>query len=406
MRRFVRTVLLADMDAFFASVEQAHNPALRGKPVIVCGDPEKRHGIVLAASYEAKRCGVKTAMLVGEARRLCPEAVFVLPRMATYVQISNAILAMMKEITPLVEPFSIDEAFLELPDATDLVRDGVETARRLKDRIRREIGVSCSIGVGPNKLLAKMAAGLEKPDGLTVLTLDDVPTRLWPLPVRELFGVGPRMERHFYRMGIRTIGHLAQADPDRLARRFGLMGRVLHLSANGIDYSPVDPGSLAVRRSIGHMFTLPRDYRTLDELRVVLLELVDDVCHRARTRGYVGQTVSLTLRFADLSGLHRQKKLEAPTNVTPPVFAAAFHLLQRFWNGQPVRMVGVSLGNLMPDTGFQLDLFGREERQRRLAAAIDHIRARHGKTSLLRAVSLTPPSVFFDRAGKIGGHRK
>jgi Nucleotidyltransferase/DNA polymerase involved in DNA repair len=213
MRRFVRTVLLADMDAFFASVEQAHNPALRGKPVIVCGDPEKRHGIVLAASYEAKRCGVKTAMLVGEARRLCPEAVFVLPRMATYVQISNAILAMMKEITPLVEPFSIDEAFLELPDATDLVRDGVETARRLKDRIRREIGVSCSIGVGPNKLLAKMAAGLEKPDGLTVLTPDDVPTRLWPLPVRELFGVGPRMERHFYRMGIRTIGHLAQATP-------------------------------------------------------------------------------------------------------------------------------------------------------------------------------------------------
>lgn len=401
-----RTVLLADMNAFYASVEQALNPSLRNRPVIVCGDPSRRHGIVLAASYEAKEYGVETGMPVFEAQRLCPAAELVPPRMATYLRVSSQIVDILNQFSPLVEPFSVDEAFVELTGCEKLFGDGIQTACRIKERILRETGIRCSVGVGPNKLLAKMAAEMEKPDGLTVLTKEDVPNRLWPLPVIRLFGVGPRISRHLKRMGIRTIGDLAKTDPGLLERRFGIIGRVLHLSARGIDSSPVDPRSLDKNRSIGHQFTLPKDYTEESEIRTVLRELAEEAAARARKAGCRGRTVSLTLRSFDLGSIHRSLTLSEPTNIGGKVFEAAAVLLRRHWDRRPVRLIGITLSNLSSDRAVQLDLFGKREKEQRLAEAIDTIRNRFGSTSIFWARSLTGASVFVDRAGKIGGHRR
>jgi DNA polymerase-4 len=236
--------------------------------------------------------------------------------------------------------------------------------------------------------------------------MEDLPRRIWPLPVIELFGVGPRMNRHFHRMGIRTIGDLAHADPELLQHRFGVIGRVLHQSANGIDHSPVDPHSLDENKSIGHQFTLPRDYETESDIRVVLRELAEEVAGRVRRAGAVGRTVSLTLKGIDFVSIHRSYTLPEPTNIGRVIFDGAMHLFRRHWNHTPVRLVGISLGNLEPERGLQLELFGRTVKDRQLADAIDRIRERFGTTSILYARSLTPASVFYDRTGKIGGHRK
>ncbi|SDW31403.1 DNA polymerase-4 [Marininema mesophilum] len=399
-----RIILLADMNSFYASVEQAINPALKGQPIIVCGDPARRHGIVLAASYEAKVNGVKTAMTVGEAHRLCPEAHLVPPRMKTYIEVSTRIVEIMKEFSPLVEPFSIDEAFAEITGCEQLFGDGENTAKLMQKRISQEEGIPCSIGVGPNKLLAKMAAGFQKPWGLTVLTSDDVPKRIWPLPIKKLFGVGGRMEQHFQRMAIRTIGDLADTDPELLARRFGVIGRVLHQSANGIDYSPVDPHTLDGCKSIGHQFTLSRDYVTESEIKVVLRELAEEVGTRARRAKRVGRTVSLLLKDADFRSVYRSLTIPDPSNIGRDIFHASVQLMSEHWDREPVRLVGITLSNLVPDDAVQLDLFKAKDKEYQLAEAIDGIRDRFGTQSIFLAQSLSEASVFTDRAGKIGGH--
>ncbi|MDR6224877.1 DNA polymerase IV [Desmospora profundinema] len=400
-----RTVLLADMNAFYASVEQIRNPALQGKPVIVCGDPARRHGIVLAASYEAKAFGVKTAMAVSQAKELCPQACLIPPSMRTYIQVSVRIVELLHQFSPLVEPFSIDEAFVEMTGCEALFGPGPVAARLIQERIREEVGVPSSIGVGPNKLLAKMAAGMKKPNGITVLQEADVPDRIWPLPVKKLFGVGGRMTHHFHRMGIRTIGDLAHTDPERLAHRFGVIGRVLHQSANGMDPSPVDPHSLDGSKSIGHQFTLPRDYGEESEILLVLRELAEEVASRARKAGYAGRTISLTLKGTDFSSVHRSRTLPEPSNIGRHLFTAASSLLDQHWNHQPVRLVGITLSNLETDEGIQLNLFEERDKERRLAETMDQIRDKYGTNSLFWAPSLLGPSVFSDRNGKIGGHR-
>ncbi|MFC4076594.1 DNA polymerase IV [Salinithrix halophila] len=400
-----RIVLLADMNAFYASIEQGANPSLRGKPVIVCGDPARRHGIVLAASYEAKAYGVQTGMAVSQATELCPAAQLVPPRMRAYVQMSVRIVDLLKEFSPLVEPFSIDEAFVELTGCEALFGDGKTAAVQIQERILSETGIPCSIGVGPNKLMAKMAAGFDKPRGLTVLTPGDVANRLWPLPVKELFGVGNRMTSHFHRMGIRTIRNLAHTDPGLLAHRFGVIGRVLHQSAHGIDNSPVDPCSLDGSQSIGHQFTLPRDYHLETELSLVLRELAEEVGIRARKIGCVGRTVSLTLKGTDFRSIHRSLTMPAPSNIGRRLFQTATELFHRHWNQHPVRLVGITLSNLSPDQGTQLNLFEETDKERRLTETLDTIREKFGSGSIFLAQSLSEASVFNDRRGKIGGHR-
>lgn len=393
-------ILLADMNSFFASVHQAMEPRLRGKPVIVGGDPAKRHGIVLAASYEAKAFGVKTGMAVWEARSLCPDGIFLKPGHSHYVNFSARIIRIMKDFSPLVEPFSIDEAFMDLSGCGHLFGSSLDIALKLKKRIKEEVGVMCSVGVGPNKLLAKMAAGMQKPDGLTVLDLTDVPDKMWPLPARELFGIGSRLEKRLRDLNIHTIGDLACYPLSVLRKRFGLLGHVLYLSANGIDYSPVDPRSLEKVKSIGHQITLPRDYRGYPQIEVVILELCEIVCRRVRLGGFVGRTVHLTLKDVEFLWVSRSQSVTCPTASANDIYRVAVELLRRHWpEWKPVRMVGVSLAGLVKNTSEQVDLFGEAEKARLLHAACDRIRDRFGEQSILRAVSLTPDGVFRERGG-------
>jgi DNA polymerase-4 len=383
-----RAILLADMNSFFASVHQALDPELRGKPVIVAGDPEKRHGIVLTASYEAKKKGVKTGIVVWEARQRCPEGIFIKPQFHLYVDFSSRILRIMNDFTPLVEPFSIDEAFMDVTGSQKLFGSPVEIARQLKERIRGEIGITCSVGVGPNKLLAKMAADLQKPDGLTVIPRNKMPVLLWQLPVRELFGVGHRYEQHLHKLNIYTIGDLAKYPVGILKKKFGLNGETLWLSANGIDSSPVEPDSLNRVKSIGQQITLPRDYRG-NEVNVVILELADLVAYRVRAGEYLGKTVSLSLKDTNFCWLSRMRTLHKPTNLAADISAAAFDLLQKHWSPRwPVRLVGVTLTNLFPSRIEQMELFGNREKIRGIEKACDQVRERYGKTAVFRAVSL------------------
>lgn len=396
-------ILLADMNAFFASVHQAMDPGLRGKPVIVGGDPAKRHGIVLAASYEAKACGVKTGMAVWEARNLCPEGIFLKPRHGRYINFSARIIRIMRDFSPLVEPFSIDEAFMDVSGCGHLFGSSLEIALKLRERIKREVGVLCSVGVAPNKLLAKMAAGMQKPDGLTVLDFPDVPDKVWPLPVRELFGVGDRLEKRLRDLNIHTIGELARYPLPVLRKRFGLIGHILSLSANGVDYSPVDPHSLERVKSIGHQITLPRDYRGYRQIKVVILELCEIVCRRVRLGGFVGRTVNLTLKDADFLWMSRARTMTYPSASTGDIYRVAVELLHQHWpSWKPVRMVGVSLAGLVKNTAEQIDLFGEVEKARLLNSACDRIKDRFGEQSILRAVSLTPDGVLLERNGETG----
>ncbi|MDD4239062.1 MAG: DNA polymerase IV [Desulfotomaculaceae bacterium] len=396
-------ILLADMNSFFASVHQALEPALRGQPVIVAGDPAKRHGIVLAASYEAKAYGIQTGIAVWEARHLCGQGIFIKPQYSHYVDFSTRIVRIMKDFTPMVEPYSIDEAFMDVSGCDHLFGTSTEIALKLKSRIKEEIGVLCSVGVAPNKLLAKMAAGLQKPDGLTVLDLNDVPVKLWPLPVRDLFGVGHRLEKRLRDLNIHTIGELAGYPLPVLQKRFGLMGHVLHLSANGLDYSPVDPHSFERVKSVGHQITLPRDYRGYAQIEGVILELCDIVCRRVRLGGYVGRTVNLSLKDTEFLWMSRSRTVAHLTADANDIHRAAVELLHKHWpDWKPVRLVGVSLSGLVQNTAEQLDLFGELERSRRLNAACDRIQDRFGEQSILRAVSLTPAGVLRDREKRNG----
>jgi len=390
-------ILLVDMNSFYASVHQALNPSLQGKKVIVCGDPEKRHGIVLAASYPAKKMGVKTGMPNWEAKSLCPDGIFIRPQYKHYFNFSNRIVAIMRDFSPLVEPFSIDEAFVDLSGTEQLFGNSVAVAKSIKRRIKEEVGILCSVGVGPNKLVAKMAADLQKPDGLTVITKADVSKRLWPLPVKDLFGVGGRTEKKLHLLGIRTIGDLASYPVDFLKKKFGVVGQVLHMSANGIDYSPVDPHSLDTVKSIGNQLTLSRDYSG-EDIKVAILDIVEKVSHRLRQGGYVGKTVSLTLRDAELHSHHWSCSFKERTDITEEIYRMAIRLFETHWSrNKRVRLVGVGVANVVRKQFEQLDIFSYTEKYRKLNHAVDEIRGRFGNLSIQRGSSLTEAGILNEK---------
>lgn len=390
-----RVILLADMNSFFASCHQAMQPELQGKEVIVAGDPEKRTGIVLAASYPAKARGVKTGMPVREARRLCPGGYFFPPDYQLYIDISSRILGIMRDITDLVEPFSIDEAFADLTGILHLGGTPRSIANQLKERIKSEAKVLCSVGIGPNKLVAKMAAGVQKPDGLTILeSIDDFKRVFWPRPVRELFGIGPRYERHLHYLNIHTIGELANFPLPILQKRWGKNGQMLWFCANGIDQSPVVPTSLDTSKSIGQQRTVPRDLVGFSSIKVVLLELCELVARRARQGGYVGRTVVLTLRDTQLRFLSRSLTMVDYTDLPDEIYDTACRILYKHWHeAWAVRLVGITLGNLIKREYFQPDIFGWRTRLSKLARACDKIKDRFGERAIVRGVSLKEESI-------------
>lgn len=390
-----RVILLADMNSFFVSCHQAVRPELKDKKVIVAGDPGKRRGIVLAASYPAKAAGIKTGMPLWEARELCPDAYFLKPDYDLYMDFSCRILRIIRDFTDLVEPFSVDEAFADLTGVTRLWGPPGEIARVLKGRIHKEAGVLCSVGLGPNKLIAKMAAGLQKPNGLTILdSAEDFKRIFWPQPVRKLFGVGPRYEKHLRQCNVRTIGELANFPVRVLKRKWGKNGEMLWLCANGIDYSPVVPFALDVSKSIGQQKTLPRDLRGLQSIKVVLLELSEMVARRARQGGYAGRTVALTLRDPQLRFFCRCQSRREYTDLPEEIYRTACAILYEHWRDTwPVRLVGVTLSNLVRRDYFQGDVFGERMRLSRLARACDAVKDRFGEQAVLRGVSLLEESI-------------
>lgn len=381
-----RWVLHVDMDAFFASVEQVLNPALRGKPVIVAGPVEER-GVVSAASYEARRYGVRSAMPTAQAKRLCPDGVFIAPSHHAYSDYSARVLAILQRYTPLVEPTSVDEAYLDVTGCEKLYGDPVSLARRIKDAVRREVGLTCSVGVAPNRLLAKMASGLEKPDGLTVIRTGDVPAKLWPKPVGHLHGIGPSTRTRLRALGVATIGDLARYPVDLLIREFGTGGRHLHEAANGLDDTPVRPvGRYEEAKSVSHETTFARDIEDRAEMERTLLELSDQVARRLRRYGYRGRTVTVKVRKADFTTVTRSTTLSWATDLAEEIYAAARQVLDAYWKPSvKVRLLGVGVSHLEAGERGAALFDAPSDKLRRASKAVDGIKARFGEGSVTRA---------------------
>ena len=383
-------ILLVDMDAFFASVEQAHHPHLRGLPVIVCGDPGRR-GVVTAASYEARPSGVHAGMPLQEARRLCPQAHYVEGDPEKYVAISLGLLNLYLTLTPDVEPFSVDEAFLSVGRPETTIDETRPIASSLQRTIVERFGLTASIGIGPNKLIAKMAAGVEKPHGLTALDPEGFRRVFWPRAVREMWGVGPQLSERMGSLGITTVADLAHAPDHALKACFGIIGPQLKEAAWGRDETPLIPYHRGVEaKSMGHEVTLPEDCDDPAYLEGTLLRLSDQVCRRLRTEGYVGRTVCVKLRDLRFTTRMRQRVLPDYTCDHRPVFEIARGLWREQWRGEPLRLLGVTVSSLeRAKPSVQTELYEPDLRARRLREALDRVRDKLGESSLVPAGSLT-----------------
>jgi DNA polymerase IV len=338
-----RRILHIDMDAFFAMIEQKRRPELIGKPVVVGGggDPTRR-GVVSTASYESRRFGIHSAMPLRTAYRLCPEAVFLPVDYEEYSRVSERIKTILREITPIVEDVGIDEAYLDL---SSIEKPLEETAKEIKKRIRDETGLTCSIGIAPNKLLAKMASEMEKPDGLTLLTEEDIESRIWPLPVRKLRGVGPKTEAYLKGLGIETVGQIASMPLDKLIEEFGQSyGGYLQEASRGIDESPLN--THWEPKSISRETTFQEDVSNWQVIAKTLVELTKEVVNTMRQEGYKGRTVTVKVRFSDFITFTRAKTFDSPTNSPDEIRRGAFECLGRVELKKKVRLIGVRMGNL------------------------------------------------------------
>jgi DNA polymerase-4 len=345
-----RIILHVDMDAFFASVEQRERPWLSGKPVIVGGDPQKRHGVVSSASYPARKYGVKAGMPLFLARKLCPHATFITATdMEKYSYISSQLVEIFYHFTPVVEPFSIDEAFLDITGCQRLFGTPYQLAEKLKNEIKNEVALSCSVGIAPNKLLAKLASSLNKPDGLAIVSKDKVKNTLYPLEVGKLWGIGEKTGKVLSKFGIRTLGDLASFPVEVLKNEFGKVGEWLHLMANGVDDSSVLVKP-PLEKSMGHAHTLPRDTNDPDEISSVLLSLSGMVARRLRQKRFQGRTVTLKLRYSDFVTLTRSETIPQPTDSEHKIYQVAEGLVSyRDLSIRKARLLGVSVSNLVRD---------------------------------------------------------
>ncbi len=378
-----RTILHVDLDAFFCSVEALHDPTLSGKPFAVGGRPDQR-GVISSASYAARKWGVRSAMPSAQALRLCPDLVLVPPRHHVYGEHSERVMSILRAAAPVVEQISIDEAFL---DVSDDKRPGAEVAAALKASILQAQRLATSWGVASNKLVAKIATEVGKPDGLVTVPHGEEATFLAPLPVQMLWGVGPKTTEVLLQQGMKTIGDLATWPPERMRALFGERGPELASSARGVDLRPVsaehEPRSLSAER------TFARDLQSRPALEEVLVALVEEVGQRLREQGLAGTTVRLKLRWSDFTTIVRQSRLPQPSNVDREILEAARSLLGKHWEpARPVRLLGVGLSGLQEPLR-QLELFDHSwERDERLLKAVDTIRQRYGDDSVQRASSL------------------
>jgi DNA polymerase-4 len=382
-----RAILHVDMDAFFASVEQRDHPELRGKPVIVGGSGNR--GVVAAASYEVRKFGVHSAMPTREALRRCPDAICIAPRIAHYGAVSREIFAVFHEFTPLVQGLSLDEAFLDVTASLRALGSAEQIAGEIKQRIRARTGLTASVGVAPNKLVAKIASDLRKPDGLVIVRAAEVRDLLDPLPIRKLFGLGPKTAPRVEALGIRTLGELRQAPASRLRPVFGRYTERVQQRAAGIDDRPVVPD--VDEKQVSAEETFEVDITEHSRLHAEIQRLADKACSRLRARRLSGGCVTVKIRRGDFTTYTRQRAFEPRTQETRVVARIATELLDGWLQAQPgaaLRLLGVGVSDLAEET--QGDLFAAPEttRNRQLDAAVDEIRNRFGAVALRPASTL------------------
>lgn len=357
-----RVIFHVDMNSFYASVEAAYDPSLKGKPLAIAGNPEERRGIVVTSSYEARAKGVKTTMPLWEAKKLCPNLIVMRPNFDRYRKASSEMFKMLASITPCVQPVSIDEGYMDITDCVAL-GSPIAIAERLQKQIIDELDIPCSIGIAPNKFLAKMASDMKKPMGITVLRKRDLATKLWPLPVDAMHGIGAKTAEKLNKVDIITIKDLIEADTYSLKRMLGINGERLQNRANGIDLRPVDPDAIYDFKSIGNSETLPEDTIDDREIQKLIRKLARKVSTRLKRKEVVGQNVQIMIRFHDRKTITRSLKLSEFIEEEETIFTISNNLFEKHWNGDPIRLLGVTVQDLVDkkEISQQLDLFTYEK---------------------------------------------
>ncbi|WP_028562515.1 DNA polymerase IV [Paenibacillus pinihumi] len=402
-----RVILHLDMNAFYCSVHEAEEPArYKGVPTAVAGSVELRKGIIVTSSYAARKRGVKTGMTVREGMRHCPELVLIKPDFDLYRKYSRGFLSIASQYTPLVERVSIDECYLDITGSKSFGTP-LEIAEMIQYRIRTEWSLPCSIGVAPNKLLAKVASDMHKPNGLTVLRIRDVPRVLWNRRCDTLPGIGSKTADKLMRLNITTLGQLAEADESMLRKQFGIIGSWLKQAANGYDYSDVNPVR-EQNKSIGHTTTLPQDVTEWEDVKRVLLNLADQTGRRLRRHKLIASGIQITIRTPDMKTITRSSTLNAPIESTDDIYREASRVYKHHWrDGKPIRLLGVALHHLTPkqDTALQLDLFDYEEQPKKeaLTKVMDSLRDKFGESAVLTAGMLGDDPSALIRNKKIRG---
>ena len=402
-----RTILHSDCNCFYASVELLHHPELRGKPVAVGGDPEERHGIVLTADYTAKHRGVKTGMALWQARQVCPDIIFLPPRMDLYLRFSRMAQEIYAEYTDKREPYGIDESWLDVTDSVSLKGDGYHIAQEISSRMKKELGITVSVGVSFNKIFAKLGSDYKKPDAITTMNKDEYRDKAWPLPVSDLLYVGSATNNKLRGIGIRTIGDLARTEESLLVRKLGKMGSILWAFANGYDESPVKiENTSAPIKSVGNSTTTPKDMETDEDVKIVLYILAESVAARLRENGFRCRTVEISIRDKDLLHFSKQVKLQNASNITREIAEAGYKLYKESYRlpadekelknsrpefyQKPLRSIGIRGTDLVTDYFWeQLDMFmdpQAREKQMKVDAAVDNIRKRFGFYSIQRGL--------------------
>ena len=388
-----RVILHSDLNNFYASVECLYHPEYRGKPLAVLGDPEARHGIVLAKNYEAKSHDVKTGDPMWMAKQKCPDIIFVPPHYDLYMKHSKLVREIYAEYTDKIEPYGLDECWLDVTGSSLLFGSGEDIANEIRSRVKSELGVSVSVGVSFNKIFAKLGSDMKKPDATTVIESERFKEIVWSLPVKELLYVGRATHNKLRRKGIFTIGNLADADPENLRFWLGKMGIVLWQFANGFDTSPVSNiGAKSMIKTVGNSTTAPRDLISDEDIKITLMVLSESVSARLREYGFICRTVQTGIRDNELNWIERQGKLGIPNRTAKSIFELAFSLFKKHTNGKPIRSLSVRACDLEPVDFIQLSLLpdvAKLQKQEELELAMDNLRNRFGHFSVQKGLMLT-----------------
>ncbi|WP_335872677.1 DNA polymerase IV [Bacillus sp. 2205SS5-2] len=386
-----RVILHVDMNSFYASVEMTFDPTLKGKPLAIAGNPEERKGIIVTCSYEARKFGVKTTMPLWEAKKKCPQLIIMRPNFDRYRQASTGMFDLLRQYTELVEPVSIDEGYMDISDCYEL-GNPLQIAQSIQSRILEQLDLPCSIGLAPNKFLAKMASDMKKPMGITILRKRDIPQILWPLPVREMHGVGEKTAEKLKTISVGTIDDLAHAEELKLRALLGINGTRLKKRANGEDERRVDPDSIYDFKSIGNSMTLPKDIANQQELLRHLHLLAGKVALRLQNKELVAKSLSISIRFKNRNTITRSKKLAQYIFKKEDIFTSAKDLFLQNWNGDSIRLLGITTNDLIEKQAAfrQLDLFSYEEeaKDEPLYKTIEDLQAKFGKGIVQKGMKL------------------